>query len=118
NSPTAGFLEFGTDGTFASIFQSMAGSPLVDWLFMLGLLLLGVALILGIGMRLAAYGGTLLMALLWLAVFPSDNNPIVDEHVIYALVLWLLLLNNAGEHYGLGKWWKQTKLVKKLLILK
>ncbi len=38
NSPTAGFLEFGTNGPLATIFQSMEGSTIVDWLFMLGML--------------------------------------------------------------------------------
>ena len=52
-SPTMGFLKFGTKGPLAGVFQAMAGSPVVDWLFMLGLLLIGLALILGIGMKIA-----------------------------------------------------------------
>jgi len=35
-SPTTGFLAHATNGFFAPFFQSLAGSALVDWLFMLG----------------------------------------------------------------------------------
>jgi len=117
-SPTAGFLKFGTKGAFAEIFQGLAGVAIVDWLFMAGLLLIGLSLILGVGLRIAAYSGTALMLLLWLAVFPLANNPIIDEHVIYAFLLWLLTLNNAGDYFGLGKLWSKTKLVKTYPILK
>jgi len=60
-SPTSGYLNFATSGPFAPLFQSLAGNPVVDWLFMLGLLLLGLALILGIGVKIAGYSGALLM---------------------------------------------------------
>jgi thiosulfate dehydrogenase [quinone] large subunit len=33
-SPTSGFLLHGTKGPFAEFFQSLAGIPTVDWLFM------------------------------------------------------------------------------------
>jgi thiosulfate dehydrogenase [quinone] large subunit len=48
-SPSSGFLE-GVDGPFASAFNPIAGAP-ADWLFMAGLLGIGVALMLGVGMR-------------------------------------------------------------------
>src|SRR3989344_7213305 len=65
-SPTAGFLKFGTHGPFAGFYQSLAGSAWVDWLFMLGLLFLGLALMLGLASRLAGYLGALLMLILYL----------------------------------------------------
>ena len=49
-SPTTGFLS-GVNGPFANFFADMAGNPFVDWLFMLGLLGIGLSLILGIGLR-------------------------------------------------------------------
>lgn len=50
-SPTTGYLNFATEGkTFHNFFASLAG-PAADWLFMAGLLAIGVALTLGIGMR-------------------------------------------------------------------
>jgi thiosulfate dehydrogenase [quinone] large subunit len=50
-SPTYGFLNFGTTGPFAEFYQSIAGAAWADWLFMIGLLGIGVALTLGIGMK-------------------------------------------------------------------
>lgn len=111
-SPTSGFLKMGTHGPFASIFQSMAGNPLVDWLFMLGLLLIGLALILGIGLKIAGYSGSLLLLLMWMAAFPPKTNPVIDEHIIYILIL--LGLTTTPENH----WWSKTKLVKKYPILK
>ena len=116
-SPTTGFLTNAVKGPFASAYHAMAGTGIVDWLFMLGLLLLGLALILGIGMKLAAYAGTLLMLLMYLAVLPPANNPILDDHIIYALVLLVLHQVKAGEYFGFGKSWKKTDLVKKYKFL-
>ncbi|MFA6391855.1 MAG: hypothetical protein WCW66_03855 [Patescibacteria group bacterium] len=118
NSPTVGFLKFGTDGPLASFYQNIAGNALVDWLFMLGLLLVGMALILGIGMRIAGFSGSLMMLLLWSAVLPKVHNPILDEHIIYILVLLGLTYSDAGRFIGLGNWWQNTQLVKKYPFLK
>ena len=104
-SPTAGFLANATSGPLASLHQSMAGNAAVDLLFMLGLLGLGVALILGIGVQIAGYAGTLFVLLLWSARLPPANNPIMDEHIIYALVLVGLAMVRAGQWVGLGRWW-------------
>lgn len=117
-SPTSGFLKFATYGPFRPFFESLAGSAFVDWLFMTGLLFLGVALILGIGMRIAAYAGTALMLLMWLSLFPPKNNPFLDDHIIYAFVIISLDKMNAGDWFGIGKRWKQTKLVQKYPVLK
>lgn len=118
NSPTEGFLKFGTHGPFKPFFESLAGSPLVDWLFMLGLLGVGTALILGIGKKLSTMSGSLLLLLMWLAAFPPKNNPFVDDHIIYVFVLQLLLRLHSGEVFGLGKWWNETTVVKKFPFLK
>jgi len=117
-SPTTGFLKFGTHGPFAEFFQSLAGSVFVDWLFMIGLLLIGLALILGIGVRIAGYSGALLLLFMWLAAFPPEHNPIIDDHIIYIFVLAMLVLANSGKYFGFGKWWGKTKLVKKYGFLR
>lgn len=118
-SPTTGFLKFGTKGPFAEFFQSLAGQAWVDWFFMVSLLLLGVALILGIGMRLASYGGALLLLLMYIAGFiPPEHNPFLDEHLVYAFILLSLPLLQASHYLGLGGWWESTALVNKLRILK
>ncbi|MDD1771045.1 MAG: DoxX family membrane protein [Methanomassiliicoccales archaeon] len=116
-SPTSGFLSFGTSGIFEGFYHSLAGNAIVDWLFMLSLLALGIALILGIAMRLATYGGTVFLLLLWGANVPPANNPIIDDHIIYILVLWALMLVEAGRIFGLGDRWRSSALVKRLPIL-
>ena len=50
-SPTKGFLSGVAVGPFEDIFHSWAGTPWANWLFMIGLLGIGIALILGIGLR-------------------------------------------------------------------
>ncbi|OGH40401.1 MAG: hypothetical protein A3B41_02735 [Candidatus Levybacteria bacterium RIFCSPLOWO2_01_FULL_37_26] len=118
NSPTTGFLKFATHGPFKPFFESLAGSTIVDWLFMIGLFGIGLSLILGIGMRIAAYSGSLLLFLMWLALLPPENNPILDDHIIYILVLMVLDRSDAGEYFGFGKSWKKTSLVKKYPLLR
>jgi thiosulfate dehydrogenase [quinone] large subunit len=115
-SPTSGFLGHATAGPFKGIYNDIAGQTWADWLFMLGLLGIGVALILGIGMRIAAAAGGLLLVLMWTAVLPPENNPFMDDHLIYAGILAVLALTAAGNTIGLGAWW--TKIVGKNTWLK
>lgn len=116
-SPTFGFLNFATRGPFADVFQAMAGHPVVDAVFMLGLLGVGISLTFGVAMRLGAVAGSLMLVLMWLATLPPQNNPIVDDHIVYALVLLALPLLRADEVYGLGRWWKDREIVRRVPIL-
>lgn len=116
-SPTEGFLAFATKGPFVGLYHSLAGSVLVDWLFMLGLLLMGVALILGIGVKIAGHAGALLMFFMWTSLLPPEHNPIVDEHIVQLLVLLAVAHGNAGHTFGLGHMWSKTTLVKKCPVL-
>lgn len=106
-SPTFGYLKNATHGPLAEFFQSLAGNPLVDILFMLGLLGVGVAFILGIAMRLAALSGATMLILMYLSAFPPANNPIIDDHIIYA-VLMLFLGNGEPSKNSISKWWNKT----------
>lgn len=96
-SPTSGFLTNAVKGPFADIFRNMAGMPLVDWMFMLGLLFVGVTLLLNKYVAWGALAGGMMMLLMWLAVLPPENNPIVDEHVVYILVFTLLALREGKK---------------------
>lgn len=117
-SPTKGFLAFGTEGKiFQDLFQPLAGYPIIDILFMLGLLGIGLAFLLGIGMKIAGYATVILTLLMFLAVFPPENNPFTDEHILYAISGLILASSNVGDTLGLGKWWKKKSLVKKHQIL-
>lgn len=117
-SPTAGFLKFGLEGgTFASTFSSLAGNEVVDCLFMGGLLLVGLSLLLGIGLKIATISGSILMLLLYLSLFPPENNPILDEHILYILVFLGLFTRSKSQKFGLGKKWQSLSIVKKYPIL-
>ena len=117
-SPTKGFLssvDVGPSG-LQTFFHNIAGDPWANWLFMLGLLGIGVALILGIGLRIAAGAATLMMAMMWLAEWPlakGSSNPIVDYHVIYAISAITVALTYAGHTWGLGRRWAQLPFVQK-----
>src|SRR5262245_39629494 len=68
---------------------------------------LGVALTLGIFMGIAGWGGFLLNILIWFSNFPPTSNPILDgEHMAFALSILLLMYLQAGNRFGLGRWWR------------
>ena len=104
-SPTAGFLGKAATGPFTGFYHSIAGNVVVDVLFM--------AALLGIGMRIAAGAGALLLVLMWTAVLPPANNPFMDDHLVYAAVLVVLALMGAGNVLGLGRRWAATPLVRR-----
>jgi thiosulfate dehydrogenase [quinone] large subunit len=127
-SPTVGAVGFAVHGPFTDTFQTIAGYQMTaagpqvagwfDAVYMVSMLLIGLGLILGIGVKLAAIGGILWMAAFYLgtAIWP-ENNPFMDDHIVYAVVLVGIMLANAGRYYGLGKAWQRTNLVKRHPIL-
>jgi thiosulfate dehydrogenase [quinone] large subunit len=115
-SPTTGYLS-GVEGPFGDFFQSMSGQAWADWLFMGGLLGIGVALIAGIAMRIAAASGALLLGFMWMASLPLENNPFMDDHLVYAMVLVLLAALRAGDVAGLGARWRQLPVVRDHALL-
>ena len=117
-SPTEGFLGFAVEGPLAGAYAGLAGNAVVDWLFMLGLLGIGIALILGIAMWIAAVSGAVMLILMWTAVLPPANNPFMDDHIIYSLVLVLLALLGAGRTLGLGRAWERLPFVRERAFLK
>lgn len=104
HSPTAPYVD-NTHGPTAWIVQELpTGVDDFGWIFAIGGL--GIALTLGICMRIAGWGGFLLNILIWFAAFPPSNNPIIDgEHMAFAFSILLLMYLRAGNHWGLGKWW-------------
>ncbi|MPZ81785.1 MAG: hypothetical protein GEV28_15825 [Actinophytocola sp.] len=122
-SPTQGFLGHLDHGPLASMFQSWAGDAWADWLFMLGLAGIGLALLFGVGLRIAAVSGTLMMLLMWAAEWPlarftdageptMSTNPIIDDHIVYALVLIALAVVAAGNTWGFGRKWAELDFVR------
>ncbi|MEV6873126.1 DoxX family membrane protein [Amycolatopsis sp. NPDC051128] len=115
-SPTKGFLSSVHVGPFESMFHAWAGTWWANTLFMLGLGAIGIAVIAGIGLRLSAIAGSLMMLMMWAAEWPfaqsmstgeatHSTNPIIDYHIIYALVLIALAAASAGHTWGLGRRW-------------
>lgn len=110
-NPTLGFLS-GSVGPFSGFYQSIAGTDLVNVLFMVGLIVVGIGLLLGIYMRFACAAGGLMLLLMWSASLPPANNVFMDSHIIYALVLAGLALVGAGRTFGFGRAWEQASLVR------
>lgn len=110
-SPTFGFLD-NASGAFGGMFQAMAGgSAFFDWLFMAGLLGIGVAMITGAGVKIGAIAGTALVFMMYLATFPFGQegvtNPITTAHWLEAAALITVAATYAGDTFGLGRWWSR-----------
>jgi thiosulfate dehydrogenase [quinone] large subunit len=113
-SPTYGYLNFAAPGSHTGfLFEWMAPSApdainFADVGFMLALLLLGVALMLGVGTRIAAIGGAVLMAFMFLAgdVWP-ENNPVNSSHVVEMVVLLGIATVGPGR-FALQGWMERT----------
>jgi len=111
--PTEGYLMGAPDGWLEGFYHDLAGDPWVGPLFMAGLLGIGLALTLGIGLRIAAVAGGLLYIMMWSVVLPPLNNPVLDEHLLGAIALAVLALTNAGDRWGLGRQWMRSPGVRR-----
>lgn len=122
-SPTTGFLSGVSAGPLSAVFNSMAGSPVADWLFMLGLLGIGTALLLGVALRAAAVCGVALLVMMWLATWPpatiaagqpsGSTNPLIDDHIISALALMVVASLATANTGVLGRWWSHRESVRR-----
>ena len=117
-NPTFGFLNFGAKGPFEDFYHNIAGDTWANWLFMLGLLFIGLALTLGIGMRIASIAGAVMYIMMWTVVLPPENHPFLDDHILGAITLIVLAGFHAGDHLGLGRVWKNTSLVQNTPVLR
>lgn len=117
-TPSQGFLTGdAVMGPLKPFFASIA-SPATDVLFMLAMLAIGTAVMLGIGLRVSAVAGTLVLLLMYLAEWPASfnagsTNPIVNYHVIYALSLIVIAVLSAGDTWGAGRAWKRVGIVQR-----
>lgn len=116
-SATQGYLA-SVDGTFADVFTAMAGHPVVDALFLIGLGGSGLALVLGVATRLAAAGTVAVMGPLYLSSLPLEQNPLIDQHLMYCVLAVGLAALGAGNVLGLGRAWARTRLVRAVPILR
>ncbi|HYI32704.1 MAG TPA: DoxX family protein [Glaciibacter sp.] len=118
-TPSQGFLlSDGVVGPLKGFFTAIA-SPASDILFQLAMLGIGMAVMLGIGLRVSAVVGTFLMVMMYLAEWPfiangASTNPLVDYHIIYALSLIVIAVLHGGDTWGLGTQWKDLPVVRRL----
>ena len=108
----AGFLG-AAQGPFATFFKPMIGSVLIDYLNAYGLLLIGIALLVGIFVRWASFWGAVLMILYWAAAYPAEHALFVDDHIIYALAFIVLGTLSAGHYLGIDDYLEKTNVYKK-----
>ncbi|MFT4249778.1 MAG: DoxX family protein [Candidatus Woesearchaeota archaeon] len=106
---------------FVSVFASLAGSVLVDWLVIIGLTATGLGLILGLFTRLCALFAAILMFLFYLAALqggllaflPLEHGFVVNEHIVYVMLLFGISSFGAGQVLGLDAWLRKTRFVVK-----
>jgi thiosulfate dehydrogenase [quinone] large subunit len=115
-SPTKGYLSSST-GPLAGFFQAIAGNPVTDVLFMLGLFSVGLALMVGVTVRAAGIAGALMVAMMYVShppwtSSPAGTNPLIDDHVVYGALLLAFAFSHAGRYLGLGKFWERVPFVK------
>ena len=106
--------------TFTDLYQWFAADANIGWVSFLnqwGQVLIGAAMILGIGVRIASWGGALMMLLYYfpVLVFPKigANSYLVDEHIIYALVFLVFGALGSQSTWGVSAWLKSKGLLQK-----
>jgi len=58
------------------------------------------------------------MVMMWSVVLPPETNPFLDTHLLEALMLILLAATYAGDRFGFGRWWANTRLVRAYPVLR
>lgn len=97
--------------------------PITNFINEWGLTLLGASLLLGISVRLSSYLGALLMLLYYIPIlkFPyaGANSFLVDQHIIFILVLLFLGEVKAGRiGWGLENWCSKLPICSKYPALR
>ena len=98
----------------------MAGNPLIDQLVMWGLTLTGIGLIIGAAVRWNAFWGAVMMLMFWAAALqggimqglPLAHGWVVDDHVVYAALLFGLGAIGAGRIVGVDAYVEKLAVVR------
>lgn len=103
--------------TFFQWFARPEILPVTNFLNEWGLLILGLSLIFGLFVRLSGILGAFLMLLYYLPVldfpYPNKNSFLIDDHIIYGLILLYLAAMAAGRVWGLDEWCANLPICKK-----
>lgn len=101
----SGFLVHATRGPLAGWFQSLGENQMalniIDPLVVWGEILIGLALVLGVATRWAAFWGAAMMFMFYLAQLPPANNPFMEYRLVYILMLGVIGALGAGRILGL-----------------
>jgi thiosulfate dehydrogenase [quinone] large subunit len=130
---SAGFLKFGTAGTWPGVAEAAEGAPPVivnptqelwvalaanpgllavtDTLVVFGQIAIGAALILGLATRFSALMGTLMMVFLTVAAWDFGHG-LVNQTSLYAAVALALGVAHAGKVYGLDGLIERAQIVR------
>jgi thiosulfate dehydrogenase [quinone] large subunit len=121
NWTAAGFLAnaIPEGNPFTGMWGAMAGNPLIDQLVMWGLTLTGLGLILGALVRWNAFWSAVMMLFFWAASLqggllqglPLAHGWVIDDHVVYAMLLFGLGAIGAGRILGIDAAIEGTDLV-------
>jgi thiosulfate dehydrogenase [quinone] large subunit len=106
NWSAAGYLN--SAQTFSGLYHWFASSGNIGWINFVnvwGQILIGAGLISGFLTRWASWAGIVMMVLYYFPTlnFPyvGDHSYLVDEHIIYILVLLVLTSLHAGRYIGI-----------------
>jgi len=113
---TEGYLG-SSSGPLGDFYSGLGAQRWTDWIFMIGLLGIGLALILGIGTKIAAWSSVAMLALMYTShAWPFSagmTNPFVDEHIIYAVAgVGIVFVELQRQAVGLGTLWRKLPFVK------
>lgn len=116
---TEGYLG-SSSGPFAEFFQNLGTQAWTDWIFMVGLLGVGLALMLGIGTRVAMVAGPAMLIMMyvshaWPGAVQNATNPFIDDHIIYSIAIIAIVILEARyiQKVGFGEPWKRLGAVQK-----
>jgi thiosulfate dehydrogenase [quinone] large subunit len=122
NWTAAGFLAnaIPEGNPLMGFWASLAGSPVIDALNAWGLTLTGLGLILGAFVRWNAFWGAVIMLFYWAASlsgglfqgFPIEHGWLVDDHIVYAALLFGLGAIGAGRVLGFDAIFEKIKVVR------
>lgn len=115
---SAGYLQE-SQGWFSGLFESLSASPgtltMVDYLNQWGLLLIGLALILGVFVRTASWAGIVILALYYLAAppfpgmeyaIPAEGSYLIVNKLLIELAAFLVIVGFPTAHlFGLEQFW-------------
>lgn len=102
------------DGSlFPGFWETMAQDyiGIVDPLNAWGVTLVGLALILGVLVRWSAFWGAVTMLFYYLSSFPLSHSFYIDDHIVYATLLFGLGAFGAGRILGIDEFLEETTIV-------